>query len=90
MLKRSKALKILLVVGIVLFPIILPSNWANMGVRGAIWTLALLSLVVLVVWGLVCLAQPVLGVLGVGGFALYVLWSNSAVVWTSLDPATDG
>jgi hypothetical protein len=24
-------------------------------------------------------------VLGVGGFALYVLWSNSAVAWTSLD-----
>ena len=47
--------------------------------------LTLLSLVVLVAWGLVCLAQPVLGVLGVGGFALYVLWSNSAVAWTSLD-----
>jgi hypothetical protein len=52
--------------------------------------LTLLSLVVLVAWGLVCLAQPVLGVLGVGGFALYVLWSNSAVAWTSLDPAADG
>jgi hypothetical protein len=49
--------------------------------------LRLVSLVVLVAWGLVCLAQPVLGVLGVGGFALYVLWSNSAVAWTSLDPA---
>jgi hypothetical protein len=24
-------------------------------------------------------------VLGVGGFALYVLWSNSAAAWTSLD-----
>jgi hypothetical protein len=47
--------------------------------------LTLLSLVVLAVWGLVCLAQPVLGVLGVGGFALYVLWSNAAVAWTSLD-----
>jgi hypothetical protein len=47
--------------------------------------LTLVSLVVLVAWGLVCLAQPVLGVLGVGGFALYVLWSNSAVAWTSLD-----
>jgi hypothetical protein len=52
--------------------------------------LTLVSLVVLVAWGLVCLAQPVLGLLGVGGFALYVLWSNSAVAWTSLDPAADG
>jgi hypothetical protein len=52
--------------------------------------LTLVSLVVLVAWGLVCLAQPVLGVLGVGGFALYVLWSNSAVAWTSLDSAADG
>jgi hypothetical protein len=31
----------------------------------------------------------VLGVLGVGGFALYVLWSNSAVAWTSLDSAAE-
>jgi hypothetical protein len=51
--------------------------------------LTLVSLVVLVAWGLVCLAQPVLGVLGVGGFALYVLWSNSAVAWTSLDSAAE-
>ena len=61
--------------------------------RASVWLsvrrapLTLLSLVVLVCWGLVCLAQPVLGVLGVGGFALYVLWSNSVVAWTSLDPA---
>jgi hypothetical protein len=52
--------------------------------------LTLVSLIVLAAWGLVCLAQPVLGVLGVGGFALYVLWSNAVVAWTSLDPAADG
>jgi hypothetical protein len=46
--------------------------------------LTLLSLVVLAGWGMVCLAQPVLGVLGVGGFALYVIWSNSATAWTSI------
>jgi hypothetical protein len=46
--------------------------------------LTLLSLVVLAGWGMVCLAQPVLGVLGVGGFALYVIWSNSAAAWTSI------
>jgi hypothetical protein len=39
---------------------------------------------VLAGWGMVCLAQPVAGLLGVGGFALYVLWSNSAAAWTSL------
>ena len=38
----------------------------------------LLSLVVLVVWAMVVLAQPVLGVLGLGGFALLVLQANSA------------
>jgi hypothetical protein len=46
--------------------------------------LTLLSLVVLAGWGMVCLAQPVAGLLGVGGFALYVLWSNSVAAWTSL------
>jgi hypothetical protein len=44
--------------------------------------LTLLSLVVLAGWGMVVLAQPVLGLLGVGGFALYVLWSNATVAWT--------
>ena len=46
--------------------------------------LTLLSLAVLAGWGMVCLAQPVVGMLGVGGFALYVLWSNSMAAWTSL------
>jgi hypothetical protein len=44
--------------------------------------LTLLSLVVLAGWGMVVLAQPVLGLLGVGGFALHVLWSNATVAWT--------
>lgn len=46
--------------------------------------LSLLSLVVLAGWGAVCLARPVLGVLGVGGFALYVLWSNAVAAWAGL------
>lgn len=68
MLRRSLALKILLVVGIVLFPIILPSNWANMGVAAAILTLALLSIVVLTGWvGQISLAQAAL--MGMGSFS---------------------
>jgi hypothetical protein len=46
--------------------------------------LTLGTYVVLVGWGMVCLAQPVLGVLGLGGFALYVLWSNGSAAWSSL------
>ncbi|WP_448809021.1 DUF624 domain-containing protein [Agromyces bauzanensis] len=38
----------------------------------------LVSLVVLVAWIMVVLAQPVLGALGLGGFALLVLQANSA------------
>ena len=68
MLKRSRALKILLVVAILLFPIILPSNWANMGVAAAILTLALLSVVVLTGWvGQISLAQAAL--MGMGSFS---------------------
>lgn len=59
--------------------LVLASAW--LVVRRA--PLALLSLLVLAGWGMVLLAQPVLGVLGVGGFALYVLWSNSAAAWAS-------
>jgi hypothetical protein len=57
--------------------------------RAAAWLavrrapLTLFSLLVLAGWGAVCLAQPVVGLLGVGGFALYVLWSNALVAWTS-------
>lgn len=46
----------------------------------------LLSLVVLVVWAMIVLAQPVLGALGLGGFALLVLHANSAA---ALAAATD-
>jgi uncharacterized membrane protein YesL len=49
----------------------------------------LLSLVVLVVWAMVVLAQPVLGVLGLGGFALLVQQANSAAALAALAPAED-
>ncbi len=52
--------------------------------------LTLLSLAVLAAWGMVLLAQPVLGLLGVGGCALYVLWSNCAAAWTSVDDGSAG
>lgn len=39
------------------------------------------TLVVLGAWVMVVLAQPVAGVLGVGGFALYVIWTNSSAAW---------
>jgi len=55
------------IAAMVLFPWILPSNWANMGVRSAIWALALLSLVVLTGWvGQISLAQG--AIMGVGAF----------------------
>jgi hypothetical protein len=66
--------------GLPLLALLRASAW--LAVRRA--PLALLSLVVLAGWGMVCLAQPVAGLLGVGGFALYVLWSNSAAAWTSV------
>jgi uncharacterized membrane protein YesL len=47
----------------------------------------LLSLVVLVVWAMIVLAQPVLGVLGLGGFALLVLQANSAAALAAVTPA---
>jgi hypothetical protein len=58
--------------------------------RAAAWLavrrapLSLLSLGVLACWGAVCLARPVVGVLGIGGFALYVLWSNAVASWAGL------
>jgi sulfate-transporting ATPase len=67
-LRRSRTLKVLLVLGIVFFPLILPSNWANMGVAAAILTLALLSVVVLTGWvGQISLAQAAL--MGMGSFS---------------------
>ena len=68
MLRRSRTLRWLLVLGIVLFPWVLPSNWANMGVAAAILTLALLSVVILTGWvGQISLAQAAL--MGVGAFS---------------------
>jgi hypothetical protein len=49
--------------------------------------LTLVTYVVLVGWGMVCLARPVLGVLGLGGFALYLLWSNCTAAWSCLGPS---
>lgn len=58
----------LLVAAFVLVPLLLPSNWANMGVRASIWVLAALSLVVLAGWvGQVSLAQGAL--MGIGAFS---------------------
>lgn len=51
--------------------------------------LTLLSLVVLVAWAMVVLAQPVLGVLGLGGFALLVLQANSSAALAALAPGED-
>jgi uncharacterized membrane protein YesL len=53
------------------------------------WPVSLLTLGVLVAWAAIILAQPVIGVLGLGGFALYVLWSNSAAGFASLTPAPE-
>jgi uncharacterized membrane protein YesL len=46
----------------------------------------LLSLVVLIVWAMIVLAQPVLGVLGLGGFALLVLQANSRAALAAVAP----
>lgn len=46
----------------------------------------LLSLVILVAWAMVVLAQPVLGVLGLGGFALLVLQANAAAALAAATP----
>jgi branched-chain amino acid transport system permease protein len=55
-------------IAFLILPLILPSNYANMGVRASIWTLALLSLVVLTGWvGQVSLAQAAL--MGIGAFS---------------------
>ncbi len=68
MFRGKRALRWLLVLGIVLFPWVLPSNWANMGVAASILVLALLSVVVLTGWvGQISLAQAAL--MGVGAFS---------------------
>lgn len=39
---------------------------------------SLLSLVLLVAWAVIVLAQPVLGLLALGGFVVYAVWSNAS------------
>jgi hypothetical protein len=63
--------------GLPLLALLRASAW--LAVRRA--PLTLVSLAVLAAWGMVVLAQPVLGVLAAGGFALYVLWSNCTAAW---------
>ncbi|WP_164990389.1 YesL family protein [Agromyces albus] len=48
------------------------------------WPVSLVTLAILGAWATIILAQPVVGVLGLGGFALYLLWSNSAAGYASL------
>ena len=65
---RARWLRWGLVAAVLLFPWVLPSNWANMGVATAILALALLSIVVLTGWvGQISLAQAAL--MGVGAFS---------------------
>ena len=66
-MSRRRRLIGIAIAAFLLYPWLLPTNWSNMGVRAAIWTLALLSLVVLTGWiGQVSLAQAAL--MGVGAF----------------------
>ncbi len=68
MLRQSRGWRWALIVGFLIFPWVLPSNWANMAVRSSIFTLALLSLVVLTGWvGQISLAQAAL--MGIGAFS---------------------
>lgn len=48
------------------------------------WPLSLLTLLISVAWAGITLAQPVIGVLGLGGFALYALWSNAQAARSSI------
>jgi branched-chain amino acid transport system permease protein len=67
-LRRSKGLRWGLVLAFLLYPWVLPTNWATMGVAAAILALALLSLVLLTGWvGQISLAQA--GLMGVGAFS---------------------
>jgi ABC-type branched-subunit amino acid transport system ATPase component/ABC-type branched-subunit amino acid transport system permease subunit len=56
-----------LILALIAFPFVLPSNWADMAVRTSVLTLALLSVVILTGWvGQISLAQAAL--MGVGAF----------------------
>jgi hypothetical protein len=48
----------------------------------------LLSIVVVAAWAMIVLAQPVLGVLGLGGFALLVLQANAAAALAADAPGS--
>jgi uncharacterized membrane protein YesL len=52
------------------------------------WPVSLLTLVIVVAWAGITLAQPVIGVLGLGGFALYAIWSNAVAAHSSIPAAS--
>jgi ABC-type branched-subunit amino acid transport system ATPase component/ABC-type branched-subunit amino acid transport system permease subunit len=60
-------LRWVLIIALIAFPFVLPSNWADMAVRTSVLTLSLLSIVILTGWvGQISLAQAAL--MGVGAF----------------------
>lgn len=68
MFRKHRWLRWALVAFLLLFPLVMASNWANMAIRTSIFALALLSLVVLTGWvGQISLAQAAL--MGVGAFS---------------------
>lgn len=52
------------------------------------WPVSLLTLVIAIAWAGITLAQPVIGVLGLGGFALYAIWTNAAAAHSSITAAS--
>jgi ABC-type branched-subunit amino acid transport system ATPase component/ABC-type branched-subunit amino acid transport system permease subunit len=66
-MRSRPGLRWILIIGLIAFPFVLPSNWADMAVRASILTLSLLSIVILTGWvGQISLAQAAL--MGVGAF----------------------
>ena len=64
---RRRLLRWVLIVALIAFPFVLPSNWADMAVRTSILVLSLLSVVILTGWvGQISLAQAAL--MGIGAF----------------------
>ena len=67
MFTRRPLLRWVLILFLIAFPFIFPSNWADMAVRTSILVLSLLSVVILTGWvGQISLAQAAL--MGVGAF----------------------
>jgi len=67
MLTRRPLMRWVLILFLIAFPFIFPSNWADMAVRTSILVLSLLSVVILTGWvGQISLAQAAL--MGVGAF----------------------